>query len=234
MKCTKCNSDMPDGVAFCRACGAKMDVSASGDNIERMFAAAISDAAEHKIPVPHVSYQQSSYNGDDRGSASEPIKKKFNKLIIPIIIMGVVVVALAVALGIQIGAMGSKNDKISSYKSQVSGLEAEIDELEAAIDSAEAQIEEGKGEYEALESEKLEVESEKEDVQGEYDRFKMQHSDCGDALAFFNQHAVVLPDDDTGIYHKYGCPYLDTSYFWIFNSEYAKSEGYTSCSHCIG
>ena len=52
-------------------------------------------------------------------------------------------------------------------------------------------------------------------------------------LFFFDAHAEIIGDDNTKIYHKYGCTKLDTSDgFWILNSEAAESRGYTKCSRC--
>lgn len=53
-------------------------------------------------------------------------------------------------------------------------------------------------------------------------------------LQFYEESAVVVSDDGTNRYHKYGCDKFDESYYWIFNTEYAKYQGYKPCPHCIG
>lgn len=238
MKCFKCGSDMPDGCAFCRSCGAKLSGADNGENIEKMFAAAISDAADKKIPVPPA---DPAYQNGYSGNGAAPAKKKFNALVIPVIILAVLAVALGAITAVMVGAVGEKDDKISGYKDQVSGLEAEMKELktdvkdlEASVESAEAEAEEVKGQLATVEGEKKKIESEKSDIQNKYDELKEKHDGCGDKLDFFDEHAVVIADDGTGIYHRYGCSYLDVSSFWIFNTEYADYMEYTPCSHCIG
>ena len=52
-------------------------------------------------------------------------------------------------------------------------------------------------------------------------------------LLFYQQHAVIVGDDGTNKYHKYGCPILDgTETFWIYNTEAAKSKGKKECTTC--
>jgi len=49
---------------------------------------------------------------------------------------------------------------------------------------------------------------------------------------FFDRYAVVVPNNGTYYYHKYGCEDCDTSHFWIYNTEAAKDNGYKPCPKC--
>jgi RNA polymerase subunit RPABC4/transcription elongation factor Spt4 len=49
---------------------------------------------------------------------------------------------------------------------------------------------------------------------------------------FFYKYAVIVPNNGTIYYHKYGCEDCDTSHFWIYNTEAAKIEGYKPCPKC--
>lgn len=51
--------------------------------------------------------------------------------------------------------------------------------------------------------------------------------------ADFMAEFVVIVPDNTSIYHKYGCKYLDLTSFLIFNIDNAEEQGYNPCSHCI-
>ena len=52
-------------------------------------------------------------------------------------------------------------------------------------------------------------------------------------LYFFDSHAVIVGDDNSNTYHKYGCSKLDDSNgFWIYNTEAAEGNGYKKCSVC--
>lgn len=49
---------------------------------------------------------------------------------------------------------------------------------------------------------------------------------------FFDKHAVIVPDNGSKLYHKYGCSGIGSSDFWIYNTEAASSKGYKPCSRC--
>lgn len=53
------------------------------------------------------------------------------------------------------------------------------------------------------------------------------------SLDFYESYVVIRSDDGTGIFHKYGCDYLSTEHFWIYNINAAFSQGYDPCVHCI-
>lgn len=50
---------------------------------------------------------------------------------------------------------------------------------------------------------------------------------------FYSQHAVIVPDDGTRLFHSYGCSYLNMKNgWWIYNYEAAESHGYKPCPYC--
>ena len=53
-----------------------------------------------------------------------------------------------------------------------------------------------------------------------------------DKVNFLDNHIVVVEDDGTNLYHKYDCSKFLGNYFWAFNTEAAKSEGYDPCPLC--
>ena len=50
-------------------------------------------------------------------------------------------------------------------------------------------------------------------------------------LNFYHNYAVIVGTDDY-YYHEYNCDRLDTSSFYIFNIENARSQGYHPCPAC--
>lgn len=48
---------------------------------------------------------------------------------------------------------------------------------------------------------------------------------------FLDEHIVIVGDSNN-TYHKYGCSDLDLSYFYAFNVENARAQGYKACSKC--
>ena len=71
-----------------------------------------------------------------------------------------------------------------------------------------------------------------EDLQDDYFDSLMENLHQLTKINFYEKHAVVVPDDGTNLYHTYGCDYLDTSSFWIYNTEAAISKGFKPCPHC--
>ena len=52
-------------------------------------------------------------------------------------------------------------------------------------------------------------------------------------LRFYDYNAVIVPNDNSKTYHKYGCSELDElARFWILNTEAAESRGYEKCNIC--
>lgn len=51
-------------------------------------------------------------------------------------------------------------------------------------------------------------------------------------IAFYNKYVVIVSDDNTNQYHKYGCKYCDTSSFWVYNVKAARDRGYSPCRTC--
>lgn len=68
-----------------------------------------------------------------------------------------------------------------------------------------------------------------EDLVGSYQN---DISDLRNELDFYNEYVVVVSDDGTNLYHKYGCRYFSDHYFWAYNTEKAIQLGYHPCSHC--
>ncbi|MBR2782768.1 MAG: zinc-ribbon domain-containing protein [Firmicutes bacterium] len=62
--------------------------------------------------------------------------------------------------------------------------------------------------------------------------WKDKYLSIKDEYQFYHDHAVIVQDGVTN-YHSYGCPRLDYSYFWIYNTEYAIDRGYDPCSECM-
>lgn len=53
-----------------------------------------------------------------------------------------------------------------------------------------------------------------------------------DQMEFLSSYARVVPYDGTMLYHRYGCPYCDTTEFVVHNVNYLDSNGYFPCDKC--
>lgn len=52
-------------------------------------------------------------------------------------------------------------------------------------------------------------------------------------VGFYQEHIALVNEDDK-YYHKQNCDYFDDSSFWAYNTEQAKSKGYSACPKCYG
>lgn len=49
---------------------------------------------------------------------------------------------------------------------------------------------------------------------------------------FVDTFVVFVEDDGTNLYHKYGCYRFKGNYFWAFNVDAARQQGYFACPNC--
>lgn len=63
-------------------------------------------------------------------------------------------------------------------------------------------------------------------------KYKEEYDDLKEKNEFMDDYIVIV-SENTSIYHKYGCKYLDLTSFLVFNIDNAISQGYYPCSHCI-
>lgn len=66
----------------------------------------------------------------------------------------------------------------------------------------------------------------------ELNNYKAKVTKMNKQIEFMDEHVSICPIDGSGLYHRYGCEHLDTSHFYIFNSEQAPNEGYSACPYC--
>lgn len=96
-----------------------------------------------------------------------------------------------------------------------------------------SEVQDLKKEMEILETQISSKEKSLEGFKKTNDDLRKKNQENSSELRFFRNYAEIVGDDGTGVYHKYGCTWLDTSDgLWIFNSENAKYQGYKKCPHC--
>lgn len=73
---------------------------------------------------------------------------------------------------------------------------------------------------------------EKEDYYDMYRDAKREYSTIEDVYEFYNKYARIVPDDDSGICHRYTCSEFERSTpFWIYNVEAAQKRA-LPCQEC--
>lgn len=58
-----------------------------------------------------------------------------------------------------------------------------------------------------------------------------ENSKIESKLEFFDDYAVLI-NEDSELYHNYGCEDFDDSNFWIYNIDAAEDKGYHACPNC--
>lgn len=69
-------------------------------------------------------------------------------------------------------------------------------------------------------------------LQGDVDDLKSDLSSQKSKIEFFDEHVVFVEDDGTKLFHKYECERFVGNYYWAYNVELARYNGYKPCSRC--
>ena len=219
MICNKCNQQSPDGSIICGHCGAPFETenaNASNYSQDNIHSGAQEGKTNKKsfctkcgsIIDPTTHLCPICDNSQRSTTQTAPKKPKSGKFIVFIIILSVLSFILLI-LNVAQFLLNSMNTSSSNdaHQSEVSSYEERISELDEEISNHLDTISDLESEIEELETENKK-------------------------LDFYNEHIVVVSDDGTNLYHKYGCNKFDDSSFWAFNSEYAISEGFEACHIC--
>jgi hypothetical protein len=149
------------------------------------------------------------------------IQPKRNFRVQSVILNWVIIIALVISVLFAINnqrAAATARAEANSLKEQIQVKDSEMATLKITIDSRKRDIAVLQSEIKSLES----------DVSW----YSAKSSSDSDKLSFMDSHVVIVADDGSKLYHKYGCSRLNLSYFWIYNSEAAWDRGYRPCSYC--
>lgn len=64
------------------------------------------------------------------------------------------------------------------------------------------------------------------------DKYYDELFDRIDKESFMDNYVVIVCNDGTKKYHKYGCEDLNLSSFWVYNTDAAVGDGYIMCKKC--
>ncbi len=129
-------------------------------------------------------------------------------------------------------SISEQEARIMEVEQTVADKETYISELEEAIREKDNTISSQKTTISSQQTKITDLNKSVDDLTDKYYDLLLENFDQGEKLDFYEEHAVVVADDGTNIYHTYGCSYLDTSYFWIYNTEAAIGQGFKPCPHC--
>lgn len=71
-----------------------------------------------------------------------------------------------------------------------------------------------------------------EDWQTQTRQAQDELEDVREKAEFLEQYIVIVPEDGTGLFHKYGCPVLHLDEFRAFHTNAALLNGYKPCPEC--
>ena len=141
---------------------------------------------------------------------------------------------------------GSLEREVSLLESENISLREEREDLENENVSLKGANEDLENENISLKKEKKNLENKnaflkgiKEDLENKNNTLSAQvrllqnqYKTIQPEFEFYQTYAVIVGSDKQ-LYHQFGCKYLDTSLFWIYDINTAK-DLYSSCLFCVG
>lgn len=214
MKCIHCNHKLPDDSEFCQYCGNKTGLNTSEETAANASAGFVLDDNISASPVETKKEKKNKTKYCSRcGSVIDKQTKictgcgrKYFKVRLNKFSITILIMSIVIV------ALSALNVFL------LVDTKAEISELNAQVSTLEKQVNSKKKTINTLREENSDLRDKNTD-------YFLEH-------LFFSSHAVIVSDDGTRKYHKYGCDDLDTSSFWIYNSEAAEDKGYYACSKC--
>ena len=71
------------------------------------------------------------------------------------------------------------------------------------------------------------------DAEEQLEDAQEQLEEYEESIEFMDKYVRVVPNDDSGLFHRYGCEDLNLDSFWIYNGSAAESHG-DPCPKCCG
>ena len=138
---------------------------------------------------------------------------------------------MAIAQTVKLSNISEENKTLlqenSSLKQRKTQLESDMQEMGTQLENLEAELAETIRISESRENANNHLRERVEDLTEQNKELWQEH-------LFFSNSAVILPNDGTWVFHKYGCSRLDSySSYWIYNSEAAFLKGYDPCVYCL-
>ena len=220
MNCKNCGRLIPDQSTFCPYCGVSLE------QVQAQPAIALEVTAPYAPPAQQSSGKPKKAKGKVQkcqkcgallgkkekvcSICGEAMPKQPHGAKAAIISMSVVICLLVCSTVYFMLEMFEGNRAIDRLNEEITSYSEVIEKLNSELATQTKQSESWKRHY--------------QDLKLDYDRMYREAS-------FFHDYAVIVGNSNR-YYHSYGCSYLDDSYFYIFNSENARYQGYRPCPHC--
>lgn len=202
MNCLNCKRSVPDDSEFCPYCGSIVEHIQTP--VCKSCARVVPNDSEF---CPYCGAASKPPNEIKTKETQRKVQKKkfhWSKLSA---IATILIVILVATVGLSIYLYIDRQE-----------LQGNIIELEETVDKLERD----------LTNKKQKVTS----LQREVNTLEDQVSENRRLVNFVDTFVVFVEDDGTNLYHKYGCYRFKGNYFWAFNVDAARQQGYFACPNC--
>lgn len=142
----------------------------------------------------------------------------------------IAVVIISIVFGNLTSDLRSQN---SNKDSEIARLSSHVKEQEMEIGTLETNLSEAQASIADLESRNDLLRTNYNTLNTRFNTLNSEKKAIQRKLDFYEDHAVILPNDGSGVFHVYGCSKLSVSSFLIYNTEAALSKGYDPCTTCL-
>ena len=239
--CIKCGKPIADGELFCDACS--LNPYDFTDTPER--APEVNVPGQLRAPVRQVKIPAAA------PAPAKPARRRAGAGTIVLIVVTLLSLAAAayglLTLSSRRVALRLREEEMTRQEAEVSALRAEKDELTAQVSQLEGDlsakndlIETLRENIDTAESAASQTQYDMTAQQAEltaqeekYDALVTQSAAAQAAADFMQSYVVLVENDGTGLYHRYGCSRFAGKTFWAYSRKLAENSGYSPCPACV-
>lgn len=136
-------------------------------------------------------------------------------------------------------AADAKDNRIAQLEQQLDDANTIIQSQQNALDAISPESEDGSVERSLLREENEQLTATIADLQQQMQALRSEKA-TADMLAeelqaaddFLRANVVLVPNDGSKLYHRYGCPEFTAKDFWAYSPKLAEYAGYKPCPRC--
>ena len=129
--------------------------------------------------------------------------------------------------------LSAANDELSTKNDLIKTLQENINTAESAASQTQYDLTTQQNELEKLSQSLEDKQSELNALQQQYDALLTSAASDRQAADFLRTYVVLVENDSTGLYHRYGCPNFAGKTFWAYSRKLAEKSGFKPCPNCI-
>ena len=129
--------------------------------------------------------------------------------------------------------LAAANDELSTKNDLIKTLQENINTAESAANQTQYDLTTQQNELEKLSQSLEDKQSELNTLQERYDTLLTTAATDRQAADFLRTYVVLVENDGTGLYHRYGCSNFAGKTFWAYSRKLAEKSGFKPCPNCI-